>query len=97
MTVDEMEALFEKFAEELPWDEFDRIEHKPHHIPDIAAMILLDRLCPGEHDMVVAAEHDEIWLAADPEPVAANATEDDIRLLRACGVFYFDDSFRMFV
>lgn len=97
MTVDEMKALFEKFGEELPLDEFDRIEHKPYHIRDIAAMILLDRLCPGETDMVVAAEHDEIWLAADPERVAANATEDDIRLLRACGVNFFDDSFHMFV
>ena len=96
MTVEEMKALFERFAE-LPWNEFKNIPNKPHHVKDIAAMILLDRLCPGEHDMVVATEHDEIWFAADPETVAKDATEDDIHILRACGVNFFDDSFHMFV
>jgi hypothetical protein len=97
MTVDEMEALFEKFAEELPWDEFKNIKDKPHNRPDIAGMIILDRLNPDTIDMVSAAEHDEIWLDADPEAVAANATEADIRLLVACGVKFFGGYFQMLV
>ena len=97
MTVDEMKALFEKFGKELSWNEFKNIPDKPHSRPDIAGMIALDRLGPGATNMVRGSDHDEIWLDADLETVAANATEADIRLLAACGIDIFNDSFHMFV
>jgi hypothetical protein len=35
--------------------------------PDLHAFLLLDRLVPGDHDMITAATHDEFFLGVSPE------------------------------
>jgi hypothetical protein len=94
MTLDELEALMDDDTEYL---KFDRVEPKFHHRRDIHGMILLDKLAPGEGDIVVASEHDIIYYDADPEVVAANATPEDLTTLLRCGVSYnADDGFTSF-
>ena len=70
--------------------QFLEYEYPPYPIRDVSGMLLLHKLSPVTGDMVSAAEHDQIWFAADPEMVASNATEDDILNLLRCGILYED-------
>lgn len=97
MTVDEMKDLLQHYGMMLEYDELEKIKDKPHHRRDICAMLILDRLCPGETVMITDATRDEIWFESSPERVAENANEHDMMLLAACGVDYQDDSFHMYV
>ena len=79
---------------------FDRIENPLHPRPDICAFLKLHELVPGKgHDIVAAAEHDEIYLDVSPEDLAAVATQEDIVYLYRCGVRISSetDSLAMFV
>lgn len=76
---------------------FDRVVDKLHARPDICAFLLIDKLCPGEADIVSHARHDEIFLIVDPDVLALVATEADILTLVRCGVRYSEDSLCMFV
>lgn len=94
MTTDEMKAVFESFDDEFI--KFERIENPRHPRPDICAFLILHDLSPNKRDMVCAAEHDEIFLDADPETVASVVTPEQIRDLSRCGVRFHDDGFCMF-
>jgi len=89
-------ATFEKY--QGLYGEHEGIEsgRRLHARPDLNAFLLLDRLVPGECDMVCSAEHDEIYLDVDPEALARVATEEDIADLVRCGVRFHDDSLCMF-
>jgi hypothetical protein len=92
----DLHERFEQFNGE--YLKFNRIESPLHSRPDIAAFILLDRLLPGTGDIVMAAEHDEIFLAADTDKLNAVARDEDIITLIRCGVRYGDsDTLAMFV
>jgi hypothetical protein len=98
MTLDEMLAMFEKFSNESEYDDFDSIEEKPSKRTDLCAFLVLDRLCPDDLPIICSARHDEIWLETGLEELAKVATEDDVRLLVACGVRVDgSDSLAMFV
>lgn len=81
--------IFEKHDSE--YLEFERVQNKLSNRPDIHAFLLLDKLVPGESDIVSSAEHDEIWLAVEPEELAQVATEEQIVELIRCGVRLDDD------
>ena len=98
MTTEELvieftEALGEEFLK------FDRVQQKLSSRPDIHAFILLNKLVPSGHDIVVNAAHDEIWLDVDPTDLARVANEHDIVDLVRCGVRYDEEysSLAMFV
>lgn len=55
---------------------------------DMAGLNRLDKLVPGQRDMIVAAEHDEIWLAVCLKDLAGVATEEDVIYLIRCGILY---------
>jgi hypothetical protein len=97
MIVIDIEATFAKFEDE--YMNFDLIEQKLHHRPDICAFILIDRLCGGSGDVISAAGHDQIWLDADLRKLSRTASEEDIQTLRRCGVMYDEefDCLTMFV
>lgn len=82
----DLAALYDQHADE--YLQFDRIKVKLSNRPDLHALILLDQLVPGEHDIVSAAEHDEIWLSVDPDDLVKVATEAQIVELMRCGVRY---------
>lgn len=64
---------------------------------DLAAFLILHRLLPAASDIVAAAEHDVIYLAADIDELCKVATEQDVVDLRNCHVMIQDDSLAMFV
>lgn len=78
---------------------FERVKDRTSNRPDLHAFNLIDKLVPGETDMVCAAEHDEIWLEVSPEELARVATEEQIIDLIRCGVRYDDgtESLALFV
>lgn len=82
----DLKETFEKFNDD--YIKFKRVANPLHHRPDICAFLLLDKLVPGNGDMVAAAEHDEIYLDTDCDKLAEVATEDDILTLVRCGVRY---------
>lgn len=99
MTADEITEMFENDN-----DEFLKFEHVPaerqlNKRPDICAFLLLDKLVPGDSDIVAGAEHDEIYLEVSVEDLAKVATEDDILTLIRCGVRWASefDCLAMFV
>lgn len=70
---------------------FDRIENKRNQRPDLHAWLLLDELFPHPgHDMVSAAEHDEIWLDVEGEKLETLTDEQILELVR-CGVRHDDE------
>lgn len=87
MTSEEIEALFEKHDDE--YIKFDRVSKKRSNRPDLHAFMLLDEILPeSAHDIVAAAEHDEIYLDCDDEQLEACLTEELIVELTRCGVRY---------
>jgi hypothetical protein len=88
---------FAKYDDERP--EFELIESKFSNRPDLHAFFLLDALIPGTRDLVSAAEHDQIYFDVDIEVLAEVATEDHIRQLAACGIWFDEgvDSLTTFV
>jgi hypothetical protein len=99
MTIDDIERLYDEHEDEHL--EFKNIkpERRLHRRPDLNAFLLLDKLVPGDRDMVQVAEHDEFWVEVRPKQVAAVATEEDILDLMRCGIMYDSDieSFHSFV
>jgi len=95
----DLNKTFEKFSKEYLQFKNVTVTNKLHPRPDVCAFLLLDKLCPGEEDMVSSAEHDEIWLNVDCEKLAEVATEDGILMLVRCGVRYDEEtgSLAMFV
>jgi hypothetical protein len=79
--------------------EFGRIAAPPSQRPDLCAFLLLDKLLPGDRDIVACAEHDQIWLNVDIDELAEVASKDDVVYLLRCGVWYDGDveSLSMFV
>lgn len=65
---------------------FDRVQNKLSNRPDLHAFLLLDKLIPGNQDIVSSAAHDEIWLAVEAEELAAVASEEEVIDLIRCGV-----------
>lgn len=84
MTKRELKDLFKLHHGEFL--EFDRVANKRSKRPDLHAFMLLDELCPGEKDIVSAAEHDEIFLAVEVEDLAKVITEDQVIELTRCGI-----------
>ena len=76
--------MFDEFEDEFL--KFERIAEKFSSRPDLHAFILLDKLLPGDRDMVAAAEHDEIYLSPEPKELLKVATKDQLRDLHRCGV-----------
>ena len=96
MDKEKMIELFDQYLNS-PDNEL-REDEKPSQRSDLCAFLRLDKLLPGDMDMVAAGEHDMIYLEPDLDELAAVITEDDIRYLAACGVHYDDtDSLAMFV
>jgi hypothetical protein len=86
----DLEAEFEKHDDE--YIKFENIKDPPCKRPDLCAFLLLDRLLPGDQDIVSASEHDEIYLKIEPEELAKVATSEDILYLTRCGVRYDSDT-----
>lgn len=97
--VDKFVAFKDDHEDEFLADEDIKPERRLHARPDINAFLLLDKLFPGDRDMVSAAEHDEIFLDVEPWELMKVASEEDLLDLIRCGVFYDSDhdSLAMFV
>ena len=94
MTREELEATFEKFDKEH--GKFNRAKSPPSKRPDLCAFLLLDRLVPGNRDIIGDARHDQFFLSIDLDELAAVATESDILTLVRCGVMIDEDGLAMF-
>lgn len=79
--------VYDKYSEE-EYLEFNRIPnaYRLSNRPDLHAFMLLDRLIPGQSDIVSAAEHDEFFLDIDQFDLESVATEDQMLQLIRCGV-----------
>lgn len=91
MTIEELQKAFK--SRDGEYLEFAKIEKPLHRRPDICAFLMLDAVPrierPGTYgDMVMGAEHDEIYLDVTPEELAAVATDEMVRDLQRCGVRY---------
>lgn len=84
---------FEKFVDDFL--KFKEIAHPMHRCPDICALLIIDAIDPGKTFLIRSADHEQIWLDGDIE----DATDEQIRDLRRCGVFYDTEveSLSMFV
>ena len=96
MTVN-LAELYEKYSDN-EYLEFERVTEKLSNRPDIHAFILLDKLCPSDHKMISASEHDEFFLSPDCDELAKIITEEQFIELIRCGVRYdeYSDSLCMF-
>jgi len=81
-----LKDAFDKYEDEFL--KFDRIENRFSNRPDLHAFILLDKLVPGNRDMISCSAHDEYYLSITPDELAAVATEEQIMDLHRCGVRY---------
>ncbi len=84
---------YEKYENEFL--KFDRVENKTSNRPDLHALNLLDKLVPGDCDIVRAAAHDQIWLEVTPEQLSAVATEKQIIELIRCGIFIESETYSL--
>jgi hypothetical protein len=91
-----MQELFVKYADEVGC-EFGLVANKTSRRADLHAMMLLDKILPGKvgdrtdygaADMVACAENDQIWLEVGVQELAPLITEEQIKELACCGVWY---------
>ena len=82
----DLEQLWEKYSDEFL--KFNRVQNKLSSRADLHAFLLLDRLLPGDEDIVACAEHDEIWLSFDTSELAKVITEEQVVELIRCGIRY---------
>jgi hypothetical protein len=89
MTTEELTKIFEE--EDNEFLNFDKIQNKRSSRADLHAFMLLDQLIPDSgEDIIVASEHDQIYLAIGLEELAKVATRDHIIELKRCGVMVDD-------
>jgi hypothetical protein len=100
--LDEHEELAEKLAAfmdehggEYGEDQNIRPARRLHLRPDLNAFLLLDKLFPGDEDIVDAASHGTIFLSVEPHELMRVAGEEDILDLIRCGVFYDGDTYSL--
>jgi hypothetical protein len=89
MKQEELHQFFEDHDDEFL--KFDRIENKLSNRPDLHAFLLLDKMVPGDSDMVSNAEHDEIFLETDVRELLKVATEADLINIHRCGILYNEE------
>jgi hypothetical protein len=77
---------FEKYNDEFC--KFENVQNKLSNRPDLHAFILLDKLVPGNSDIISASEHDEFYLDIDIQKLEQVITEEQIVDLVRCGVRY---------
>jgi hypothetical protein len=96
MDIELLESIFDKYEDEFGY--FERVENKFSNRPDLHAFILLDKLLPGDTDIVCASEHDQFWLSVDIKELAKVIRLDNIVDLIRCGVIYdpYNEQFYMF-
>ena len=97
-TEDELREFFE--AQEDTFLKFEEIpaERRLSKRKDLNGFLLLDQILGGDNDIVCAAEHDEIYLEAELEQLAALATDEQLLDLIRSGVRFGEyDGLAMFV
>jgi hypothetical protein len=73
-------------------EKLSRITNRSTNRSDLHAFMLIDRLVPGEKNIISAAEHDEFTLSIDLNELAKAANEQQIFELLECGlIFDFED------
>lgn len=77
---------------------FKDITNKRSNRPDVHVIILLNSLFPyaSERNLISRAHYDQIWFDIDEESLN-KLTDDQIKELLACGVFYDTDGLSMLV
>lgn len=80
-----LEAFFEAHNDEFLKYERVKPERRLHARPDLNAFLLLDKLVPGDTDLISAAMHDEIFFGVEPYQVMKAASEEDLLDLIRCG------------
>lgn len=89
MTLEELESLFEEHAY--------RPIIKSDKPLDLEVFNYLYQLLPETLEIVVCAEHDQIWLGFDLEKFCDLATEEDVLYLIERNVFISNETFSMYV
>jgi len=84
MEIEKIEDLFRSF-EDNEYFKFDRVENKLSNRPDLHAFMLLASLFPGTQDIILSAEHDEVFLSITKKDIES-LTEFHICELVRCGV-----------
>jgi len=76
------------------WDErsrsrapFSFVKNKLSRRSDLCAMLILDKLCPGDSKVISYVSDDEIRFGIELEKLVGVISTDDISDLCACGVF----------
>lgn len=80
--------LFQKHDKEF--GHFERIKDPPCKRPDLYAMTILDRLCPGDDDLIVRTDFESFTLSISVDQLEGIATEEDIITLIRCGVTFYE-------
>jgi hypothetical protein len=67
---------------------FDLVTNRLSSRSDMHAFMLLDRLVPGTFCLLQWANVDQVWFEVAVGRVEEAATEEELRDLICCGVFY---------
>lgn len=98
MTKNEMISAFREFDDEFL--KFENIPFGKLHSKrsDLQALIHLDKIIPGDENIIETSEHDEVRLSLIASRVANFMDRDDILMLVRCGVLLDEscDSFYIF-
>jgi len=92
--MDDLQERMSKFEDDFL--KFEEVKNPVSKRSDLHAFVMLDRWFPGESDIVVHAEHDEIWLDITDEQ-ANTLTDDQLQELVRCGVRHDGSGLCMFV
>ncbi len=91
-----LRPLHERFND-ADFANFDTLHAKRHRLRDVCGMLYWDEVLQRmgrspRHTMLLAAEHDVVWLVCDmsEETLNEHLTDDDIHYLSACGVRWDD-------
>jgi len=76
---------------------FDNVENKRSKMPDLHAFLLLENLFPdNKGDIIVASEHDVIYLNFNDTKIETLSDKNILELTR-CGVLYSSEDGYLFM
>ena len=88
MTTERLKELFDDNEDFL---KFERVKNKYCQRADLHAFILLNKICPGNKDIIDGADHEIVFLGVDIDKLAENITEERVDELSMCGVFFSNE------
>lgn len=88
MNSKELKELINQYCDDCQGCKFELVENKLSNRADLHAFLLMDRILPGDSNIILSARHKEVYFSFKMDEFAAVVTQEEVLELVRCGVCY---------